>query len=310
MVTKGQKIRLGIFITVSLIFLFLMFASIVGGKMFEKRDIYFIKYHDVSVNGLQIGGSVKYHGINVGRVDEIKIDIDDVRNVIVTISLDEGTPIKEDVKATLAAVGITGLKSIELIGASVESKIRKPETFIEAGQSTLSSITGKAEVIAEKIELLINNVNELINDENREKINSILANTDEIISDNSVEIKETVANVNSMTYNLAIFSNEMNRSIKRINEVLESNEIDQILSNSKVFTDSLVSYDYLAMLNNLNDTVSEIRSLSKNVNLTVIKGRTDFLSSLETISTTMDNLNEFSRIISENPTSLFKSIKK
>ncbi|MEA1972461.1 MAG: MlaD family protein [Candidatus Cloacimonadota bacterium] len=310
MVTKAQKVRLGIFISVSLIFLIVMLGLIAGGKLFEKRDFYFIKYHDVSVNGLQIGGSVKYHGINVGRVDEISIDKDDVRNIIVKISLDEGTPIKTDVKATLAAVGITGLKSIELVGASIKSKMRKPGTYIAAGQSTLSNITGKAEVIAEKVELLLNNLNELINDTNREKINSILKNTDELITENSTQIDGTLANIDSMTYNLAIFSDEMNNSIKRINGLLARNEIDEILKNSKAFSDSLLNYDYVTMLNNLNETVSDVKALSNNINLTVVKGREDLLTTLESFTSTMDYLNEFSRILSEDPSILFKTIKK
>ena len=310
MVTKGQKIRLGIFVVTSIAFLLIMIGLIAGGKMFEERDIYYVKYHEVSVNGLQIGGSVKYHGINVGRVDEIKIDDQDVRNIIVTISLDEGPPIKEDVVATLAAVGITGLKSIELIGASVNSKKRAPGTFIKAGQSTLSNITGKAEIIAEKVELLLNNVNELMNDTNRSKINSILENTDELIAGNSKKISGTLANIDSMTANLAIFSNEMNNSIIRVNDLLARNEIDEILKNTKSFSDSLLNYDYITMLNNLNGTVAEIKALSNNINLTVVKGRQDLLSTLESFTSTMDNLNEFSRLISENPSILFKTIKK
>jgi len=140
MVSKAQKVRLGIFIITISIILLVFLVLVAGNKLIEKRDNYFILYKDVSVNGLQIGSQVKYHGINIGRVDEINIDKDDVRNVIVSLSIKQGTPIKNDVKATLAPVGITGLMQIELIGGSVEAPLLNPGYFIGAGSSSLQNI--------------------------------------------------------------------------------------------------------------------------------------------------------------------------
>jgi len=122
MVSKSQKIRLGIFIIVGLVFLFVLIGIIVGTKLFDKKDIYFIAYKDQSVSGMNVGSAVQYHGIRVGRIEELNIDKDDVTTVIVEISVKAGTPIKTDVKAVMAAVGITGLKQIELVGGDPREK--------------------------------------------------------------------------------------------------------------------------------------------------------------------------------------------
>ena len=151
MVSKAQKFRLGIFIAFSSVLLIVFLVVVAGNKLLEKRDEYYIHYEDTSVIGLQVGGQVKYHGISVGRVDDIRIDKEDVKMVIVTISVKEGTPLKEDILATLAPVGITGLKQIELSGGTNEAKLLKPKSNILPGKSVLDSITGKAEIIAEKL---------------------------------------------------------------------------------------------------------------------------------------------------------------
>ena len=93
MISKAQKFRLGIFILLCSALLIGFFIIVAGNKLMERKDTYYIHYRDVSVNGLQIGSSVKYSGINIGGVDDISIDKEDIRNVIVKIGIKQGTPI-------------------------------------------------------------------------------------------------------------------------------------------------------------------------------------------------------------------------
>ena len=174
MVTRSQKIRMGTFITVSMLGLIDTLAIVTTSRFFEVRDIYYIGYQDISVTGLKEGSSVKYHGITVGYVSKISIDPQDIRRVIVEVSLDHGTPIKKDTYAEIEMLGITGLKLIELRGGSNESEYLDPEGFIQPGRSISEAITGRAEVIAEKAELILNNIAALTTSENREKILSFI----------------------------------------------------------------------------------------------------------------------------------------
>ena len=171
MVTKAQKFRLGIFIFTTSMLLVIFLILVAGKKFMEKRDTYFIRYENRSVTGLQIGGPVKYHGINIGRVDEIKIEKSNVENIVITIGVKSGTPIKTDVEATLVPIGITGLLQIELVGGSNEAGFSAPNSFIKAGNSTFELITGKAEIIATKLETLLNNFVNITDTENQQKMN-------------------------------------------------------------------------------------------------------------------------------------------
>ena len=72
--------------------------------------------------------------------------------------MDTGTPIKQDTQADIVTQGITGLKAIEIRGGTNQAEFLKSGDYISAGRSTAEEITGKANIIAEKAEKVINNL--------------------------------------------------------------------------------------------------------------------------------------------------------
>lgn len=307
MITKAQKFRLGIFIIVLSILMVIFIVLIIGTRFMEKRDTYYINYRDVSVSGLQVGSSVKYHGIEIGRVEDIQIDSEDVQNVIVTISVREGTPIKEDVKATLTAVGITGMVQIELFGGSVEAELLEPGSEITPGISMFASITGTAEIIAEKLEVVLNNIGELTNFENRRRFDNILANLDEVVESNKENVNSMVANLDITVANVAEISNSANRAMERFDEIINSEQIDNILVNTEHVTAQLAKTDLEKLVEDMNSAIVQTEMAFKQIDLTMLRARPDLLYSLESLRETMEYINEFSRLITEDPSVLWRS---
>jgi len=273
------------------------------------------------VNGLQLGSAVKYYGITIGRVEDIKFNKDNLNDVVVEISVKAGTPIREDVEAALTSVGITGLKQIEITGGSDGAAILEPGSEIESGQSMISDITGKAEVIAEKSELLINNLNHLTNQSNREKIAGILVSTDnllgnlnQIVEENAVSVRSLVANADTASAKMKDLLTATDLAVNRINDVLMSDKIDNILANTEALTDSirqaeikkLINHDIVNSINNLNIAIKQVNDTFTHIDLTVLKGRDDFLNMLEEVEETVEYLREFSRQINENPSALIR----
>ena len=76
-----------------------------------------------SVTGLQEGGQVQYRGVPVGRVRDIRIDPDNVEQVLVTVDIDRDTPIKVDTIATLEMQGVTGIAYVQLRGGSQDTDL-------------------------------------------------------------------------------------------------------------------------------------------------------------------------------------------
>ncbi len=311
MVSKAQKIRLGIFLLTGLVFLLVLLALIAGSKMMEKRDRYFIRYDNTSVNGLQIGGQVMYNGIKIGRIEDIQIDSKDVTRVIVELTVRQGTPIKANTEATLVAVGITGLKQIELTGGTNEAKTIPPESYINPGKSLFDNITDKAESIANKVEVVLSNVIEITSKENQNNLKATLSNLKKISEEARQPINNSLTNVESLTYELAKTIMQANQILQRVSTIVENDKIESTINNLEKTSSNLAKIDTKKIENEffetskkLNETVTKANILMGRIDAMVQKNSPDINASIETLRETLENLNEFSRQISDDPSIL------
>jgi len=310
MVSSAQKFRLGIFIVVFSVLMIIFLILVAGSKIMEKRDVYYIRYENTSVSGLQIGGPVKYRGIGIGRVDDITIDTEDVTNIIVTVSIKAGTPIKEDMRASLIPIGITGLLQVEITGGSKETSFLKTRSFIPAGVSTFESISGKAEIISEKLERLLNNLAEITNKENRKKINNIINNVDQIITENQQSINSILTNLSSTTQDLAVIATETKQIMQEINEIMHSGNVKNIVSNTEKITNDIASSNLEQLLVDMNAAIRKLDITLSHIDATHLESRQDILDTIEALKETIEYLNDFSRQISDDPSLLIRSRKK
>ncbi|MEK6586268.1 MAG: MlaD family protein [Nitrospirota bacterium] len=71
-----------------------------------------------SVAGLSVDSTVKYRGVDVGRVKAIALNPNNPEEVLLAMDIVRGTPIKNDTIAVLETQGLTGLATINLTGGS------------------------------------------------------------------------------------------------------------------------------------------------------------------------------------------------
>ncbi|MBN1967786.1 MAG: MCE family protein [Candidatus Delongbacteria bacterium] len=316
MITRGQKIRVIVFLVIIIsLFGYLLFL-LVGKKMLEKEDIYFIRLKKQSVTGLNIGQDVRYYGITIGKITEITINEKDISEIILTISVKSGTPLKNTTIAELNFLGITGLKVIELTGGENEDMDLNPGDFIIAKKGIISDITGKAEKITEKLEQFLNNINALTDEENREnirlildksvdiseKVDVLLADLNDIVKEN----KSKVANVVSNFENLSIKANEiaenLNTFIAHGDSLFTSDEVTSIITE---LNNSLIKVNS-KLLPEVEDLVVKFNLTTSHIDKTVMQSRKDIVNSMELLKETLENLSEFSRLIKDNPDILIK----
>lgn len=281
MITKAQKVRLGVFFFIGLALFTGFLFIVVGSRLMERLDKYYIAYEDVSVSGLQVGAQVKYHGIKVGRVENISFDPVDVNRVIVEVMVERGTPIREDTEATLILVGITGLKQVELFGGTVDADILEPGSFIKAGTTFFDDISISIESITARLDRVLGNIDSLTSAQNQQAFTNLLVNLEEV-SNTSLSA-----------------ANELERMIK-------SPEIERITKNTADFTDQIANTDVQGMINELDLTIKQANQTFTHLDLMIIRSRRDILLSLETLKDAIDNLDEFARQISEDPTLILR----
>ncbi|MDH4305386.1 MAG: MCE family protein [Nitrospira sp.] len=168
-------------------FVALLSAAILSGILWLGKSDYrgsydrYEAYMTESVAGLSVDSSVKYRGVDVGRVKAIALRADNPEEVLLTLDIVRGTPVKTDTIAMLETQGLTGLATINLTGGSREA----PALQAQAGQtypviktspslfsrldktaSRLLSEEGLAQVLAD-LDLAAKGVANVLGDENR-----------------------------------------------------------------------------------------------------------------------------------------------
>ncbi len=313
MKNRAQKIRLGVFVLVSGAVFIALIVFFTSQKLFQEKDTYYIAYKDVSVSGLEVGSPVKYLGLRVGTVEDIRIDPKDVSKIIVEVALKPGTPIKRDARAEVANIGITGLKMIEIRGGSKDAALRKPGGYIPAGASITEEITGKAEVIAEKLELVLNNILAFTEPEKMDNIIRTAENAadafesmDIILKENREALNMTLSNTSEITARLDSTARYMQLTAMQINSVVSSDTLRQILANTRDFTLRIKEINLLHLVKELEQVAGQTNRLLLQMDNELERSSYNFALSMQQLKNTLDNLNEASRKIQQDPSVLIR----
>ncbi len=330
MKNRAQKLRLGIFLVVTISILIIMVGLFTSQQLFKKRDIYYISYSGVSVSGLEIGSPVKFLGIKVGSVQEIKINPDDVNQVLVKVALKPGTPIKQNARADIATVGITGLKTIEIRGGSNEAPSIPEGGQIPAGTSMTEEITGKAEVIAEKMESVLNNLQQFTQPEKLNKIGYMadsitvtaqhisrltsradvfLGKLNAMVDANREQVDKTISSTAEISEHLLATSELLRETSTKIKSVVESDTINQILGSARKVALNLEQTDIRLVIADIDRAINQIQALTAKIDRDLDRGSQDFSESMALLKTTMQNLERTSRMINNDPSVLLRGTK-
>lgn len=317
-ITKAQKRRVAIFFIFGAVIVILITALLVGNRLLKREDCYYTRFTDISVAGLTEGSSVKFQGMNIGHVSEISIDTENTAVVQIGFCLKPGVPIKEGTTAQLGNIGITGLKFLELQGGGTGKDIPVGGE-IPSQKSDWDEITGKATVIAQKLESILNTINLAIKGVKKEDVEAIAKNVkgitgsvDVILRDNKNDIKSIISRVDTLL-------KEINGNMSNVSAIT-SNVRDMTSPQGSLYrtlglveeTVRDIQKDYRSA--DIKDKVDKMFVLVENtqktietVNITLERNKEHIDRTFTEMSDGMSNFNEFTRIIMENPASLFSS---
>ena len=212
--------------------------------------------------------------------------------------------------ASLIPVGITGLLQVELSGGTNEAELLEPGSNIRPGTSIFESISGKAEIITEKLEQVLDNLTKITDRNNQEKISGILTSVDSILSVNRGPFNNIMISMDSIAVNLAQLTKESSQAVEKLNRIIQSEQFANIINNSEKVSRDLASADITQLITDLNKAINKVSDTFAHIDQTHLKTRQDIIQTIETLRETIDYLNEFSRQISEEPSILIRSKKK
>ncbi|MDD5169324.1 MAG: MlaD family protein [Syntrophales bacterium] len=159
MARSASKFTLGLFVIIGVMIGVVFMIWVGASKYFEKGEIY-VTYFDESVQGLQVDSSVKYRGVEVGRVMKIRVAPDN-RLVEVVMKIQLKDLVKADLVSQLKSAGITGIVFIELdrkeesetvLGPGLAFKTEYP--IIASRSSDIKQIMAGLSDIYEKIQMV------------------------------------------------------------------------------------------------------------------------------------------------------------
>jgi phospholipid/cholesterol/gamma-HCH transport system substrate-binding protein len=150
-----------------------------GGGFHKRYDLYLALVGE-SVAGLNLNAPVKYNGVDVGKVRDIRLAPNNAEQVRLIFAIERGTPIKEDTVAVLKTQGLTGIAYVELDGGSLASpplRATPGEEYpvIQTKPSLSARLENVLTTVLAKLDSTSDSVNKILSAENLAAFKSTLA---------------------------------------------------------------------------------------------------------------------------------------
>jgi phospholipid/cholesterol/gamma-HCH transport system substrate-binding protein len=187
-------------------------------RSYTRYEIYF----DGSVSGLTRGSSVRYLGVDVGRVVRMSIDPRNASRVQVVVDIDSTTPISDRTVAELSMQGITGVLYIDLLQNPAGQKlaeavpgeqypvIRSTQSNFDVLLASLPQMVGVASSAFERAE-------RVLSDENIAALSRSFSNLDEA----ATTLPETLQDIRALVADLRGTSSELRATSRSIHALAE-----------------------------------------------------------------------------------------
>jgi len=268
--TQKFKIRLGLFIAGGFA-LFVLAIFIIGKQQNLFNPVFKLTTTFFNVSGLQVGNNVRFTGINVGTVDNIKIINDSTVEVGMMIKKDVQQFIKTDCVVAIGSEGLIGDRLLIISQGGTNSPLVKDGQELPSSEpvetdaivASLQVTSGHAEIITHQLAEVMIKVNSgkgtlgrLIHDSViAENIFQIIENFKETSSrfEETIEaVRQDVSDIMSSlkvtTGNAEVFSQQLGEVMLKIND--ENGAFTKLLQDTVLAT-------------NLSQTIQNLNSSTK-----------------------------------------------
>ena len=263
------------------VFVLVLSTALIGGVLWLSSGESYRKVYDIyqtymkeSVSGLSLNAAVRYRGVEVGRVQQIALAPGNVEQVLLTLAIERGTPVKVDTVAILQTYGLTGLAFVELTGGSRDApplKAQPEEKYpvIKAGTSLMTRLDSAITVLLANLNRTSDNLNALMDEDNRRAFKNTLADIKVLshtLAARSAAIDSSLANAARTMENTARLTGELPQLAQRIQRSADtfdrmSNELSRAGANASGTLDSTRQFTS-ETLPEVHQLVMELRDLT------------------------------------------------
>ena len=284
----AREIKAGLLVIVSFL-AFLAFIFTITGIDWERTENHFTARFKF-IGGIDHGSMVRFGGFLVGTVTDMHIASEDNTQIEVELTVDARTPVREDSEAFITSLNLMGEYYIEITtGSKAKPLLASGSRLRSRDVPPLSQLSEPFLDVSEQLAILLIRLNDLLNEENRQRLSHIVANADTLLDTNADQISDIVENLNSLTFQLQSISGKLDKLMGDNAQTLESalSHLDLTLSRA----DTLLT------------SVHETTRLLDNM---VIANQTGFYEAMQSFEAASQNFEQFSRTIKERPWTLVR----
>ena len=205
METKANYLMIGGFVlgvlALAFVFVFWMSNFGSGGKRYK---IVF----ESSVAGLTTGSSVGFNGIKVGEVQSFALDPEDARKVEVIVSVRSDTPVRENSRASIQSMGLTGGSGIQITPGTPDQPFLVATA--EDPMPTINADRGAGQGLFDAAPAVMNNAN------------ALLQRLNDVVAENEKAINTTLTNIEQFTTMLNERRDAIGQAVTDVSESAQS----------------------------------------------------------------------------------------
>jgi len=249
------------------VFVLVLGAGLIGGvlwlsssKSYRASYEIYQTYTKESVAGLNLNAPVRYRGVEIGRVRKIELAPNNVEEVLLTLAIEHGTPVKADTLAVLKTQGLTGLVFVELTGGSRDSppllaQGKDEYPVIKSGPSLMVRLDSAITSLLTNLNRSSESLNALMNEGNRRAIKHALADLESSLGNTA----RTMENTARLSGELPQLAQRMQRSADAFDRM--TNELAHAATSASGTLDGAQQFTGTT-LPELHQLVSELRDLT------------------------------------------------
>ncbi|HJV74614.1 MAG TPA: MlaD family protein [Noviherbaspirillum sp.] len=187
----------------------LLVATVMIGLWLNRDRVEWVPYQiatKLSVPGLNPQATVRYRGLDVGKVEEISFDPLEVGQILIHLNIRPDTPITQSTFATLGYQGVTGIAYVQLDDDG-SRPVRVPSSKeniarIEMRPSLFDQLQNRGLAILQQTEEVAKRVNNLLQPDNQKKILAAFDNVSKAATELETiprQLQPTLAKLPAMT---------------------------------------------------------------------------------------------------------------
>jgi phospholipid/cholesterol/gamma-HCH transport system substrate-binding protein len=297
---KSSKFLIGLFVIIGLLIGAVVIIWISAADLLMKGSTY-VSYFDESVQGLQTDSAVKYRGVEIGKVDSIKV-APDYRLIEVIMKINLAGDLQKQTFAQLRTAGITGIVFVELDrikpGDVLDFQTVKFKTsypIIPSRRSEISRFWAETNKIMEQIkEIDFKGISDQLK-----------------ITTKSIETFLAGGRTNRIMNNLEAMSVNLDKSAAKLNKTIAEGKVDNVFQET-----SETLADARQLINRARQEIEALNLAQKTdkagVILDTLDKRTksitlDLQDTAENLRTTSEYLQKLSESLNNNPEELIFS---